>query len=271
MEVRSATSIQLVSTSVAQRQRRREFVFAARSIGPHQLAVPSDTFLLHHLETRLKMLWSVPWDNQFKDTLWRLTTQGVSGAGGHDISFPGPCPCGWCLPPPSSPSPPDERLARATDLRSHVFWHCPVSRAVVAELVLALPPGTAPLTPLEVWLLRPPSCPVTINSDMWAFVCMAAIHAMELGRRHLWSLVKSSSPPRDLVIQASRRASTQLWVLLQDFATLQSPPPSWESAGAHHPFFCFQPRTPSLPSPTQRSPIFRLNLPVVACLPASLA
>ena len=74
---------------------------------------------------------------------------------------------------------------------------------------------------------------------------MAALRAMELGRRHLWQAVwkaKQRHVPltaepeaADLVACTSARAATWLWALLQDFADLQDIPMGWDDVPAAHP------------------------------------
>ena len=46
----------------------------------------------------MRNLWQLPWENERKEVLWRLAVNGVPGAGGHDISQAGPCPCVWAGP-----------------------------------------------------------------------------------------------------------------------------------------------------------------------------
>ena len=90
-----------------------------------------------------------------KDTLWRLSVQGLSGGRGHDICPRGPCPCGW-IPPQLS------AVERASALRSHAFWHCPVATAVLSQVHLGLPPMvTLPQWHARMAPTRPPpsACP----------------------------------------------------------------------------------------------------------------
>jgi hypothetical protein len=74
------------------------------------------------LRSSLARIWRVQWDHLHKEVLWRLTVNGVSGAGGHDISCAGTlraCPYGW-WPSLDSPEP-------AQAWRKHAFWPCPVA------------------------------------------------------------------------------------------------------------------------------------------------
>ena len=61
------------------------------------------------------------------------------------------------------------------------------------------------------------------------------------------------------------------WLLLQDFATLRSPPVSWASARTRHPFVTYQ--QPSLSAGDTGPPLpalLTLNLPDSVALPATL-
>ena len=117
-----------------------------------------------------------------------------------------------------------------------------VARRVVAEINRALP-GSDALSCADVWLLSPPSAQ-NLHKGPWALICMAALHAMELGRRHLWravrkankSLVPLTAPEAaELVTCTSARAAIWLWALLQDFADLQDIPKGWDDVQADHP------------------------------------
>jgi hypothetical protein len=125
-------------------------------------------------------VWRLDWDNRRRETLWRLSVNGVAGAGGHGIAMQGPCKCGWAGPPAGP--------AACDEWRAHHFWACPVAAAVVAELQSALPARCPPLTCAEVWLLR---APPGMHPGVWGVVCAAALEAMERGRRALWALGQS--------------------------------------------------------------------------------
>ena len=86
LSVRSATALQLAPTFAAQRRIRESYIAAAQRLDAAPPDLPPQTdALLCHLETSLASLWRIPWDNHNKETLWRLTVQGLSGGGGHDI------------------------------------------------------------------------------------------------------------------------------------------------------------------------------------------
>jgi hypothetical protein len=73
----------------------------------------------------------------------------------------------------------------ARKLRQHVFWECPVAQAVLQEVQAGVPGGTQ-LLRQHVWLgLAPCSA---IRLAVWRVVCIAALGAMDKGRRCLWCL-----------------------------------------------------------------------------------
>ena len=273
--VRSATAIQLAGDFTEQRSRRLEFTLAALTAGapPVPPAPATVTAAATGLEASLSTLWGISWDNSYKETLWRLLVNGVSGAGGHDIPHTGPCQCGWA-PPARDPARVDDSKHRAYALRLHCFWECPVAQAVVAELQRGLPAREAPppLSPADVWLLQPPAGR-TVHPGIWAFVCMVALHAMELGRRHLWSAALRATavgPPAQLVASASRVASAWMWCLLQDFVDLHEVPEGWggKLGTSRHPFIGIARAAGVEAAPGDRC--LRLNLPIGFALPPDL-
>ncbi len=58
----------------------------------------------------------------------------------------------------------------ARQLRLHAFWHCAVAQAVVQEVSAGLPAG------------------VRLTRAVWRVVCVAAVAAMDKGRRCLWCM-----------------------------------------------------------------------------------
>jgi hypothetical protein len=251
--VKAATTLQIAAALAEQRHSRDQYVtwaLAADAAGaPGRPVVQAAG---RSLAAMMDALWRVPWDNERKETLWRLTANGVPGAGGHDISMPGPCPCGWEGPDPGAPA-----QQRAFAWRGHYFWDCPVAKAVVSELAAVLPPAVT-LKCAHVWLLDSPA-PSQAIPKVWALACMVAIEAMSFGRKALWALhyeevgqspvdgaqtlitdhfqvVVGGRPTVSIVQRASRRAVAWFWCLLQDFVALQDVPLSWGDVPSSHPF-----------------------------------
>ena len=238
----------------------------------------------------LPALWAVPLDNRHKDAFWRLTVQGIPGAGGHDICLMGPCPCGWCVDALACNTSERTRLLGAPSMQAHTFWSCPVAQAVIRAISQALPPGVQ-LHRMHIWLVIPPCAAVLM--PVWQVVCMAAIAAMERGRRVLWAVHLShlhtpaaagqvrqqtleeawgfdpapsqlqgdAQQPLDAGQYAARDAVADFWSRINDFVTvLPDCGRAWRgSAGITltHPFICAEAGVPAR---------FRLNLPVLAAV-----
>ena len=216
------------------------------------------------LTAPMRILWKLPWENERKETFWRLAINGVPAAGGHDIAPTGPCPCGWHGPPSGEDQP-----HRAMQQQIHVFWSCPIAAAVRESVSSALPPETQ-LPCSALWLLQAPS---GIHNEVWSVACAAAVEAMNWGRRYLWALSRDgeeaeelldhtqtlitaffpaigpdSVPPVteedqqvSLVLRASHRAvaawrSSECRFLQQDFVEQRHAPEDWRAVAATHLF-----------------------------------
>ena len=106
-------------------------------------------------------------------------------------------------------------------LYMHHFWLCPVAVAVRAEVegqlraFGMLPQGSA-LPCAAVWLAVSPH--QQLHGLVWDMVCLAAIHALERGRRAAWA-VSDRLSASDLVQQVAVRAAIgAFWGALADFA-----------------------------------------------------
>ncbi len=215
--------------------------------------------LCRHVRTQLGALWEVPLSNRVKDTYWRLTVLGVSGAGGHGICPKGPCACGVQVLQPGDRCNTDVcKHVGGPLMHAHAFWECPVAHAVLTQLRAALPPAT-PLHRSHLWLCIPPA--PAICDAVWRVVCMTAVHAMEKGRRTAWSVLRSlpggqpdAVPPaaadaRALALAAaSRAAASEFWSCLGRFvaarATATRPWKGVEDLTADHAFIAVDPARP---------------------------
>lgn len=72
----------------------------------------------------------------------------------------------------------------APALRHHVFWECPVARAVQRVVCRCMPGVLVHCS--HVWLCVSPS--PRVLQQVWDVVCLAALSAMELGRRTMWAV-----------------------------------------------------------------------------------
>ena len=115
-------------------------------------------------------------------------------------------------PPPAAPP-------GHADPRQHHFWECPVAVAVRAALQPFVA-GGAPLTREHVWLA---TAPPGWAQCAWDVVALAAIAAMDAGRRAGLRKRRPAGPPAAAADAASLRAVTQLWAALQDFTELGLP------------------------------------------------
>ena len=145
-------------------------------------------------------------DERFLEIVNRLLLRGVPGAGaGHVPNHKHHCACGF----------------QFKDLNNitvqHMFWCCPVAQAVVHSLQQQLP--QAMITSTHLWLLVTPHSDV--DAATWAVVAISALHAMNVGRKRLFCLCKSSKNTRNahssnvLVQQAQQQAVQHLWKQIQ--------------------------------------------------------
>ena len=180
----------------------------------------------------------LPWDNQHKEVFWRLALNGLPLAARMPKDGQ-PCSCGTSGPLPG---------------RMHHFWECPVAVAVVSSLEAQL--GGQLLAPPNIWLAQPP---VGVHTGAWELISLASISAMDAGRRLLYR--QASTPDADTttinrVAAARRHAIARLFILLQDFCSLNCAPASWKAEmHTSHPFIHWQPDTLSWQLTHSDSPV----------------
>jgi hypothetical protein len=133
---------------------------------------------LTELQATQRHMWRVRWDNHYKETWWRLAVNGVAMFGAARYTHGTPLPCLCCA----------GRVSRL-----HHFWECPIATRVVSELQLCLPIDAAPLTRAHVWLLREPP---GVRPCVWQVVALAALSAMNSGRRSLTRLTMANAGER---------------------------------------------------------------------------
>jgi hypothetical protein len=170
LSVREATSLQLGPLRAERQERRTRFVSVALGAGAPPEAL---TRGLRCVAAAQGALWKLRWDNEYKETYWRLVMDGLPTSHRmhqlHDA-----CMCGAACPG-----------------QVHHFWVCPVAVAVIDSLLSALPAtwctraaGRPPLAVRHVWLMQRPPGPKRLRQGVWAVVCLAALNAMDVGRRH---------------------------------------------------------------------------------------
>ena len=126
---------------------------------------------LAELQAAMQRLWRLPWENGRKEAFWRLAYDALPTAARMHVDRP--CSCGCPAPRPD---------------RLHHFWACPVAQAVVSDIQAACATAAAPAPPppplalAHLWLARTPA---GLHAGIWGVVCLAAIEAMDRGRRGL--------------------------------------------------------------------------------------
>jgi len=232
LRVRTGTQLQLGSLQLERSHRFAAFEAeaAAGSLGSPAAPPGSEVARL------LPRLWQLPWENQHKEVYWRLVLNALPLASRMGSSSR-PCACGHPNPSPD---------------RCHHYWDCPVARAVLATLAAQL--GGRQPNRLQLWLMRRPR---GVHAGVWDAVCLAALAAMDGGRRQLSARTlhareAASRPsssrhppppppaPAQLVPAAQRHAVARFWDLLQDLCSVGTLPAAWRSeVPASHPFLCW--------------------------------
>ena len=268
LTVRAGTALQM--GHVLQQRRDAHAGFVAAATGTAAVDVTAEQ--LAALRGTLSRSWALKWENQHKEVLWRMSVLGVRGAGAHSVPTGHPCPCGGLA-----------AGARDVQALQHHFWSCPVAAAVVEELQRGWQAGEGASAPPvrallreDVWLLRPPvrpgdgAQPRRMHGGVWMVVCLAALTAMDTGRRALvamhlereeaqrrvqlarqrggggrqlsleeaWGLPEPPpAPAPPLAPVAAAKAKARFWSLLADYAELGECHASWASlAEQGHPF-----------------------------------
>ena len=213
------------------RQRREEAhrLFVAEAVG-QATDSPWVAEELRRLTETLPRLWQeTKWENTHKEAYWRLAVDGVPLLGNSHMRRAGAAKCGCGVRPGHGES-------RDTP-RKHHFWACPVAQAVVGQVEPKL--GVA-ITRANLWLVQAPG---HTEQCVWDVIAMAAISAMETGRRFMAATMRRGAgqgEPRleagmDLAERGARRAVIDFWGRLHGFAQLGVPTRGWASVGRHHP------------------------------------
>lgn len=272
LTVKQATSLQLGPVRAARQHKFAEFVAEAAEVGQRIRAKPGVGCLRH----AQRHLWSLKWDNHYKEIFWRLPLNGLCTAARiHDTDAV--CVCGSSVPG-----------------RRHHYWECPIAQGVVQSILDNLPaawcsrPETRPpLLAKHLWLMQPPPGPRRMHPGVWKVVCLAALNAMDVGRRaaneHRVTARQAVPNPvlqadqpsiasylqhapltpaqmlhnqqvqqrrqqqeQQLAAQrlevAKQQAVAKFWLLLTDFSIMRAAPDAWTPHVAEdHPFLCFEP------------------------------
>jgi len=237
---RTATSVQVFSVRVGtalqcgeiDAERRSRFLDCITS-ATRQLA--DDNATVHIVDVVLpklfRAMWFLPLENGNKEVFWRLLYNAIPSA--ERMGRPqASCQC-----------------TEGCSTRMHHFWECPVAHAIISDIqqsLAAFPPAAAHsvLQPRHIWLaLRP--C-IAVHWGVWNVVVLAALNAMDKGRRALYRVQQRSReqhreiPAALLVDIATRCARAEFRGLLLDFVHLGMYKGHWvtelRALGPTHPF-----------------------------------
>ena len=167
LTVKAATHLQLGPVRTHRQQKFTEYVHEALG-SQRQRALPG----IGCIRKAQRKVWALRWDNHHKEILWRLPLDGLcTAARMHNAQDP--CICGALMPG-----------------RAHHFYDCPVAAAVLQNISANLPnawcsrqaDGSAVLRK-HLWLMQPPPGPRRLHHGVWHVVCVAALNAMDVGRK----------------------------------------------------------------------------------------
>ena len=197
LTVRRATQLQALGAHAAIADRHADFTLRVRLLDVAAVSLPSVCDVLARW-------WKLRVPNVYKEAAWRLTLNAFPTA--QRMQLPNSA-CVAC-----------ERLNPGV---GHHFWDCPVARAVCAEIEgqLAsagmLAAGRS-LVCRNVWLGVKPHA--SLSRWVWDVVCVAAVHAMDVGRAAAWA-VSQRLPAAQLVRNVACRAATAaFWSVMADVA-----------------------------------------------------
>ena len=199
----------------------REALGVLPLLPPPVVLSPTEATGLVNLQSTFQRMWSnLRWENLNKEIFWRLTVDGVPMFGNSHIrNRPAePCVCGAFPHGPGPPSSP----------RMHHFWACTVAQEVVRVLESRC---QCSVLRQHLWLACPPASHV--QQCVWDVVVLAALSAIEAGRRYLHA--NHASDPAAVCARAKVKAVADFWSRLQDFASLGLPRKGWSGVGSAHP------------------------------------
>lgn len=165
--------------------------------------------------------WKLKVPNVYKEAAWRLTLNAFPMAERMDtgtqcvacgVSQPGVC---------------------------HHFWSCPVAVAVREEVegqlrAFGMLPADGSLRCAELWMGLKPA--PQLHRLVWDLVCLASVHAMNLGRQAAWA-VRGLEVPVLVADVAVRAACADFWSVLADLAvSVVVPEAACDASLAQQPF-----------------------------------
>jgi len=170
----------------------------------------------------LKRLCKLPLPPKRKETVWRLIHNGLptSERMGNGARLGDRAYCACC--------------GQHNPGRQHHFWDCSVLSELKHQLTTAV---AAPVTQTNLWLAESPT--TNVHGRVWSVVCVAAVHAMNVGKLCAYNMVYKSSHSRQHTFQhVSRLTTVQFWEFLTEFCSYYDPNKSrWHiDLPDNHPF-----------------------------------
>lgn len=201
LTVALATQLQTLDSHIAIADRHSAFVDRVQALdqahpgGPH---LPPVTRVLARW-------WRLKVPNTYKEPAWRLTLNAFPAAERMHAGTASDCvSCG--APRPGV---------------SHHFWSCSVAVAVRREVeaqlrAFNLLQAGQSLRCVNVWMGVKPA--PQLHGMVWDMVCLAAIHAIDLGRRAAWVTSQRLEVPALVDDVVRRVARAGFWDVLTDLA-----------------------------------------------------
>ena len=203
-----------------------KFALAATSLGT------SDS-RMQRLYTAFKRAWKISWDRKHSQILWLLAHNAIPTA--ERLHTADAC---FCCPSTTSPG------------ILHHFWTCPVAQAIRNEVWQQLQNMEGFTQHLllrhHLWLLE---CPLpSFFKPLWSIVALAALNAMDSGRRTLFRSSRTSATASIPTIRraAIRNSIATFWKLIAHFAANPQRSPMWSSLPEDHPIIHWNPTTARL-------------------------
>jgi len=205
---------QLLAMPAMTERARRFRLFVEEVGGSLPPGVDAPTAMRHALQA----LWRLPMPNSLKQPFWYCFLDAIPTAA--RLHTRRPCGCG---------------VSRAFPDRRHHFADCPVAQAVATTVTQNHPPRVGANVLADLRTLTPPP---GIHAGIWSLVSLAAVYAMEAGRRRLSSRILQGEARRGAALAAdvSAFAIESFWSVLA--AASRAPLPfAWRTqAPAPHPF-----------------------------------
>jgi hypothetical protein len=165
----------------------------------------------------LQRWWKLQVPNTYKETAWRLTLDAFPTAARMQLPSAACVACGTAAP----------------DVGHH-FWQCTVAVAVRTEIeqqlvAAGMNPHGGRVACSAVWLGRLPH--VRMHRFVWDLVCLAAMHAMNVGRSAAWAMSRGVQAAALVDSVAVKAAKAAFWDALAEFAATAHVPP-WARTAA---------------------------------------